>query len=41
MGHKQFFWRRKKDAECTVGEKYKDPEPVDENCVCTDEDYEW
>ena len=41
MGHKQFFWRRKADADCYVGEKYKDPEPVEENCPCTDEDYEW
>lgn len=41
MGHKQFFWRRRKSADCTVGEKYKDPEPIDENCACTDEDYEW
>ena len=40
MGHKQFSWRRKQDAECYVGEKYKDPEPVEENCPCTDEDYE-
>ena len=41
MGHKQYFWRRKQDADCYVGEKYKDPEPVEENCPCTDDDYEW
>jgi hypothetical protein len=41
MGHKQFFWRRKQDVDCSVGEKYKDPEPIEENCPCTDEDYEW
>ena len=41
MGHKQFFWRRRRNADCYIGEKYIDPEPVDENCVCTDEDYEW
>ena len=41
MGHKQFFWRRKQDADCSVSQKYKDPEPIDENCPCTDEDYEW
>jgi hypothetical protein len=41
MGHKQFFWRRRQDAECSVSQKYKDPEPIEENCPCTDEDYEW
>ena len=41
MGHKQYFWRRRQEAECYVGEKYKDPEPKDEDCQCTDEDYEW
>ena len=41
MGHKQFFWRRRQNADCYIGEKYKDPEPIEENCPCTDEDYEW
>jgi len=40
MGHKQFFRRRKADAECFVDEEFKDPVPEYEPCVCTAEDYE-
>jgi len=40
MGHKQFFKRRKPDADCYVGEKFQEPESREENCPCTDEDFE-
>jgi len=40
MGHKDYFRRRKPDANCVVAEKFKDPVGREENCVCTDEDYE-
>ncbi|KAJ3503976.1 hypothetical protein NMY22_g18068 [Coprinellus aureogranulatus] len=40
MGHKQWYKRRKPDADCYVGEKFNDPEEHDENCECTKEDYE-
>ncbi|KAG5643932.1 vacuolar protein sorting/targeting protein PEP1 [Asterophora parasitica] len=40
MGHKQWYRRRKPDVDCYVGEKYKDPVEHDEDCECTDEDYE-
>ncbi|EFP90660.1 vacuolar protein sorting/targeting protein PEP1 [Puccinia graminis f. sp. tritici] len=40
MGHKQFFKRRKPDADCYVGEKFQEPESHEENCPCTDEDFE-
>lgn len=40
MGHKQYYWRRKPDAECAVDEVYKDPEPKEEICKCTEEDFE-
>lgn len=33
--------RRKADADCVVAEKFKDPVGVEENCACSDEDYEW
>lgn len=41
MGHKDWFRRRKQDADCVVADKFKDPVNREENCVCTDEDYEW
>lgn len=41
MGHKQWYNRRKPDADCYVGEKFHDPEPFNDNCKCTKEDYEW
>ncbi|KIK03719.1 hypothetical protein K443DRAFT_676547 [Laccaria amethystina LaAM-08-1] len=40
MGHKQWYKRRKPDADCYVGEKYVDPVEHEDNCKCTDEDYE-
>lgn len=41
MGHKQWYRRRKADADCYVGHKFEDPVEHEENCPCTDEDYEW
>lgn len=40
MGHKQFFWRKKVDRDCYVGESYHDPEPKEEDCPCGDDDFE-
>ncbi|KAK4055938.1 vacuolar protein sorting/targeting protein PEP1 [Microbotryomycetes sp. JL221] len=40
MGHKQWFMRRKPEVDCVIGEKFKDPVGVEENCPCEDEDYE-
>ncbi|GAA6042590.1 hypothetical protein JCM8097_003146 [Rhodosporidiobolus ruineniae] len=40
MGHKQYFRRRKPDADCVVGVKWTDPVGREENCPCEDEDYE-
>lgn len=42
MGHKQSFRRRKRNADCLVGVKFKDPMPVhdSEGCTCTIKDYE-
>jgi photosystem II stability/assembly factor-like uncharacterized protein len=41
MGHKQFYRRRKADADCFVGEEFKDPEPRFEACECDEvRDYE-
>ncbi|ORY88169.1 putative signal sequence binding protein [Leucosporidium creatinivorum] len=40
MGHKQWFMRRKPDADCVVHEKFKDPVGIEEDCPCDDEDYE-
>ena len=40
MGHKQYYRRRKADADCFVDEEFKDPEPQYENCVCDDNDFE-
>ncbi|KAF1911591.1 vacuolar protein sorting/targeting protein 10 [Ampelomyces quisqualis] len=34
MGHKQLFRRRKWDAECFIGEAFKDPVPTFEPCEC-------
>lgn len=41
MGHKQYYRRRKPDANCYVGNKFEDPVEHEEICPCTDEDYEW
>ncbi|KAG0144537.1 hypothetical protein CROQUDRAFT_108449 [Cronartium quercuum f. sp. fusiforme G11] len=40
MGHKQFFRRRKPEADCFVGEKFHEAVSREENCPCTDEDFE-
>jgi hypothetical protein len=40
MGHKQIYRRRKADADCFVGEKFRDPTSTEELCPCTDDDYE-
>lgn len=37
----QWFWRRKAGADCYMGNKFKDPVSHEENCPCTDADYEW
>lgn len=41
MGHKQWYKRRKADRDCYVGQKFLDPIEHEENCPCTDADYEW
>lgn len=40
MGHKQFFHRRKANADCFVDEEFKDPLPIFEACKCAAEDFE-
>lgn len=40
MGHKQFFKRRKANADCFVDEEFKDPQPIFESCKCSAEDFE-
>ncbi|KAJ7626363.1 vacuolar protein sorting/targeting protein 10 [Mycena polygramma] len=40
MGHKQWYKRRKPDVDCYVGEKFTDPVEHEDNCPCTDADYE-
>ncbi|KAF5021840.1 hypothetical protein F66182_6133 [Fusarium sp. NRRL 66182] len=40
MGHKQTYNRRKKSADCFLKKNFQDPEPVIENCECTDADFE-
>lgn len=40
MGHKQFYRRRKADADCFIDEEFKDPVPEFEPCKCTKEDFE-
>ncbi|ODQ63299.1 hypothetical protein NADFUDRAFT_72073 [Nadsonia fulvescens var. elongata DSM 6958] len=40
MGHKQYFWWKKLDSRCVVGNLYTEPIAIEENCSCTDEDYE-
>ncbi|KAF8174213.1 vacuolar protein sorting/targeting protein 10 [Pholiota molesta] len=40
IGHKQWYKRRKPDVDCYVGQKYKDPVGHEEDCKCTDADYE-
>ena len=40
MGHKQWYRRRKADADCFVNEEFKDPVPGFEICACAKEDFE-
>ncbi|RKF64479.1 Vacuolar protein sorting/targeting protein 10 [Erysiphe neolycopersici] len=40
MGHKQYFMRRKKDANCFVKSEFKGFNPNFETCECTDADFE-
>jgi len=40
MGRKQYFWRRKKGADCNVGNLFKEPIVENEICECQDEDFE-
>ena len=40
MGHKQYYRRRKADADCFIDEEFKDPEPGFEECECTNADFE-
>ena len=41
MGHKQFYRRRKGDADCFIGDTdFKDPVPEQEPCKCSEEDFE-
>lgn len=38
---KQWYTRRKADADCYMGEKFHDPEVHDDKCSCEEHDYEW
>ncbi|KAI8075104.1 hypothetical protein BC940DRAFT_363148 [Gongronella butleri] len=40
LGKKTAYWRRKKDRICKVGNRFKDPETVVDNCECRDIDFE-
>ena len=40
MGQKQFFRRRKWDANCFVDKEFEDPIPKFEACACSKEDFE-
>lgn len=40
MGHKQYYSRRKADANCFVKRNFADPVAEFEKCECTGEDYE-
>ena len=40
MGHKQYYKRRKADADCFVESEFKDPEIEYEVCKCSKEDFE-
>lgn len=40
MGHKQYYMRRKKDADCFLKEEFKDPQAMFEPCECTNADFE-
>ncbi|KAI8342310.1 hypothetical protein BC941DRAFT_138054 [Chlamydoabsidia padenii] len=40
LGKKTAYWRRKRDHICKVGNRFKAPEVIQENCQCRDIDYE-
>ena len=40
MGQKQWYRRRKWDADCFVDEEFKDPVPQFEPCACSKQDFE-
>ena len=40
MGHKQWYWRRKADADCFVGKEFEHPVARFERCACAKEDFE-
>ncbi|KAF5354534.1 hypothetical protein D9758_011247 [Tetrapyrgos nigripes] len=40
MGHKQWYKRRKPSANCYVGAKFEDPVGYEDNCECSDIDFE-
>lgn len=40
MGHKQFYSRRKADADCFIEGEFMDPVPEFEPCTCTRADFE-
>ncbi|KAJ3090965.1 vacuolar protein sorting/targeting protein PEP1 [Quaeritorhiza haematococci] len=40
MGRETGYYRRKKDAQCYVGKKFKQPEMQIKHCTCEDVDYE-
>lgn len=41
MGHKQWYQRKKIGADCYVGHKFEDPVGQEDNCPCSDIDFEW
>ncbi|KAJ9111054.1 hypothetical protein QFC19_001252 [Naganishia cerealis] len=40
LGHKQWYKRRKPDADCYVGNKFHEEVGHEEDCACRDEDFE-
>ncbi|WFD44584.1 vacuolar protein sorting/targeting protein PEP1 [Malassezia psittaci] len=40
LGHKQWYMRRRPDADCLVLEKFHDPQGHEDACECTQFDYE-
>ena len=40
MGRRQWYMRRKPDADCVVQQKFRDPESHADTCRCTERDYE-
>lgn len=40
MGRKQWYRRRKADADCFVDKEFEDPKPEYEPCACAKEDFE-